>query len=232
MNPYREPEGRRLALLEDLLWAARAFIRAHESDPGWPMRPYLSLVAAVEDAMKPQCVNCDIDLRLTHDGLCTVCGQPPGQKAKEPYTAGMYSAMAHQARDMAIKAHGDQLYGDQPYMVHVDAVACLVEDMDSEEALAVAYLHDTVEDTLLTVVDIEAAFGPLVARCVDLLTDPKGTNRKARKAVSYARLAAVDCMSPERLALVVKAADRLANVRTCTYVGKPHRRLFTAPNDE
>lgn len=77
MNPYREPPGRRLALLEDLLLAVRHFVYAHETDPNWPERRYQALVTAMEDATKPQCVNCDIDLRLTHDGLCTVCGQPP-----------------------------------------------------------------------------------------------------------------------------------------------------------
>lgn len=83
MDPYREPEGRRLALLEDLLLAAKAFVVANDTDPGWPERRYQALVTAMEAAMKPQCVNCRVDLRLTHDGLCTICGQPPGQSSQD-----------------------------------------------------------------------------------------------------------------------------------------------------
>jgi hypothetical protein len=45
--------------------------------------------------------------------------------------------------------------------------------------------------------------------------DPPGPRRKERKAAAYAILAEVDASTPRRLALVVKAADRLANVRAC-----------------
>lgn len=116
---------------------------------------------------------------------------------------------------MAIKAHGNHMYGDKPYVVHLDAVAELVAAR-GPEAQVVAYLHDTLEDTSLTASEIEDAFGPTVARCVSLMTDPEGPNRKTRKAALHARLAqlAVEHQGePDGLALVVKAADRLANVR-------------------
>ena len=50
-----------------------------------------------------------------------------------------------------------------------------------------------------------------LAACVALLTDQPGANRKERKAAAYAKLAQVS--GPLELALIVKAADRLANVR-------------------
>lgn len=135
------------------------------------------------------------------------------------------------ARDFAVRAHKDQKYGSDPYAVHLDAVAALVSSLGPDwtrlkpravtELLIVAYLHDVVEDTDVAREDIESRFGETVAAAVDLLTDCPGKNRKERKAKTYARLAAVDEHSdwPGTLALVVKAADRLANMRACARDG-------------
>ena len=123
------------------------------------------------------------------------------------------------AREMAIRAHGTQLYGNEPYSVHLDEVAALCEPF-GETAVMVAYLHDCLEDTQLSAAEIRSAFGELVERCCVLLTDAPGANRKARKAATYEILSRVSAESPEALALVVKAADRLANVRRCS-AGNP-----------
>lgn len=120
--------------------------------------------------------------------------------------------MKQQARSFAIAAHAEQRYGDHPYAVHLDAVAELAAPY-GEEAVVVAYLHDTAEDTTATIAEIESKFGPKIAACVALLTDEPGANRKERKAKTYAKLAGVQ--GPNELALIVKAADRLANVRAC-----------------
>lgn len=120
------------------------------------------------------------------------------------------------ARAFAVQAHGAQLYGAHPYSVHLDAVAELVGPF-GETAQVVAYLHDAVEDTQLSLEDVRTKFGELVAECVGLLTDAPGANRKERKAKTYARLASVSGQA--ELALVVKAADRLANVRACVREG-------------
>ncbi len=132
------------------------------------------------------------------------------------------------ARAFAIEAHGDQRYGDQPYVVHLDEVhAVLVEHGQAQSPddvrAVLAYLHDVVEDTAVTLRDIGERFGQPVSQCVDLLTDAPGRNRKERKAATYARLAEVDTAGPQVHALVVKAADRLANVRRC--VADDNRRL-------
>jgi (p)ppGpp synthase/HD superfamily hydrolase len=124
------------------------------------------------------------------------------------------------ARQMAVAAHGDQKYGEHPYSVHLDEVARICEPF-GEDAQVVAYLHDTLEDTALTYPDVEAAFGAFVAQCVAFLTDPPAANRKERKARSYAKLGTIDEKTPESLALIVKAADRLANVRA-SFVGRNH----------
>jgi len=125
------------------------------------------------------------------------------------------------ARAYAIEMHGAQKYGVHPYVHHLDAVVALLQPY-GEQARVVGYLHDVVEDTDATVSDVQERFGDLVARCVALLTDAPGANRKERKAKTYAALARVT--GDEELALVVKAADRLANVRACVADG--HRALW------
>jgi (p)ppGpp synthase/HD superfamily hydrolase len=114
------------------------------------------------------------------------------------------------ARSFAIAAHGDQMYGDQPYAFHLDAVVTLLAPFGDQAQIA-GYLHDVVEDTDVSVDKLREEFGDRIADCVALVTDEKGVNRKERKARTNAKLSAVS--SVNEIALIVKAADRLANLR-------------------
>ncbi|HEY2587222.1 MAG TPA: HD domain-containing protein [Tepidisphaeraceae bacterium] len=116
------------------------------------------------------------------------------------------------ARAFAIAAHADQRYGEHPYAHHLDAVAHLLEPYGAD-AQVIGYLHDVVEDTRVPLDRIRAEFGDIVADCVALVTDAPGPNRAARKALTNAKLSKIDPTGPTRLALIVKAADRLANLR-------------------
>jgi (p)ppGpp synthase/HD superfamily hydrolase len=128
------------------------------------------------------------------------------------------------ARDFAIAAHGQQRYGDQPYVVHLDAVAKLAAPY-GEDAQTVAYLHDAVEDTAVTLDQVRALFSEHVAQCVALLTDERGGNRAERKLRTHAKLAQVSGAS--QLALIVKAADRLANLQMSSRVkGDPKLEMY------
>jgi (p)ppGpp synthase/HD superfamily hydrolase len=120
--------------------------------------------------------------------------------------------MITKARDFAIQAHGPQKYGEQPYSVHLDSVAAIAQEY-GELAQIIAYLHDVVEDTAVGIADIEREFGELVAKCVAILSDEPGASRKERKKKTYEKMARV--RGPEEIALLVKAADRLANMRAC-----------------
>ncbi len=120
--------------------------------------------------------------------------------------------MKEQARIFAINSHGDQKYGNHPYSVHLDAVAKIARPF-GEVAETIAYLHDVVEDTEVAVEELEVNFGKLVADAVAILTDESGNNRKDRKSKTYAKMAKVT--GNTEVALVVKAADRLANMRAC-----------------
>lgn len=121
-----------------------------------------------------------------------------------------------EARAFAIEVHGNQLYGGRPYSFHLDQVADIASHY-GPEAEILAYLHDTVEDTSATLDEVRDRFGSFIADCVALLTDQPGANRKERKAKTYAKLAEVH--DERQLALIVKAADRLANVRACVASG-------------
>jgi (p)ppGpp synthase/HD superfamily hydrolase len=115
------------------------------------------------------------------------------------------------ARSFAVHAHGDQRYGRHPYTHHLDAVAELARHY-GDEAEAVAYLHDVKEDVEgMTLAHLRGPFGEEVADAVDLLSDPPGATRKERKAQAYSRLV----VTTNRLALIVKPCDRLANMRAC-----------------
>ena len=120
--------------------------------------------------------------------------------------------MLDEARAFALTAHGSQMYGDRPYAFHLEAVVSLLSGYGTD-AQIVGYLHDVIEDTRVTEDEVLARFGRRIAECVSLLTDSPGASRAERKAGTYARLATVS--GPAELALVVKAADRLANVRSC-----------------
>ncbi|MDP9932867.1 HD domain-containing protein [Variovorax paradoxus] len=120
------------------------------------------------------------------------------------------------ARTYALSMHGAQMYGAHPYSHHLDADAATLAPY-GPEAQVIGYLHDVVEDTGATVVEVRSRFGDKVAACVELLTDEPGTNRKERKSKTYAKLAKVT--GSQELALVVKVADRLSNVRACVIDG-------------
>lgn len=114
------------------------------------------------------------------------------------------------AREFAVAAHGEQRYGEQPYSVHLDAVVELLAPF-GEQAQVVGYLHDVVEDTTVSLEAVRREFGDRVAACVAIVTDEPGANRRERKAKTNAKLTAVS--NEDALALVVKAADRLSNLR-------------------
>lgn len=129
------------------------------------------------------------------------------------------------AREFAVKAHGNQKYGSgtQPYSVHLDEVAEIAlqaalrlgRDMVVVASIVtIAYVHDVLEDTEIHQHTISARFGAPVATCAELLSDPPGRNRRERKDALHARLAELDASTfVGQAVLIVKASDRLANVR-------------------
>jgi len=79
--------------------------------------------------------------------------------------------MPQEAREFAAQAHGEQMYGDEPYMTHVEDVAGGFTDPLLQR---IAYLHDVVEDTGVGLDEIHERFGPEVGSAIDALTRREG----------------------------------------------------------
>ena len=122
-----------------------------------------------------------------------------------------------QALAFAKAAHGSidqrRKYTGEPYIVHPVAVAELVRSVPhTPEMVAAAYLHDVVEDTPVTIKEIDAAFGPVVGELVDWLTDvsrPADGNRRVRKELDRQHLA-----KAPPAAKTIKLADLIDNTLT------------------
>ena len=123
--------------------------------------------------------------------------------------------MVERARVFATAAHAavGQLrkYTNEPYFVHPEEVARIVAAVPgaTEEMIAAAWLHDTVEDTNVTVVDIWNEFGAVVASYVHWLTNPskkEDGNRATRKSIDreYIRNAPAEVKT-------IKLADLMSN---------------------
>jgi GTP diphosphokinase / guanosine-3',5'-bis(diphosphate) 3'-diphosphatase len=119
----------------------------------------------------------------------------------------------HRAAD----AHKDQMResGD-PYMIHPLHVAMILADMQMDMVcLITGLLHDTVEDTSLSLEQIKKEFGPEVAACVDgvtKLSKLKLYSREERQAESVRKM--LLAMVNDIRVIIVKLADRLHNMRT------------------
>lgn len=118
---------------------------------------------------------------------------------------------------LALARHSVQTYGPHPFVVHLVEVYSLVHEAapNDEDALAAAWLHDVLEDTHTGYRELEVAFDKDFADLVQELTDEEGPNRKERKKKTYARMWAAGSDK----AMLVKLADRLANVRRCVKDG-------------
>lgn len=125
--------------------------------------------------------------------------------------------MEKQALEFARKAHGEQRrkYIEELYIEHPKRVAGLVKTVPhSVEMVCAAYLHDVVEDTPVSIQDIQRRFGRKVALLVDELTDvyiPENypnLNRKIRKQKEVARLASISVE-----AKTIKLADVIDNTQ-------------------
>lgn len=115
------------------------------------------------------------------------------------------------AQAFATTAHAGQVRKDAartPYITHPAEVAARVAALGGgPEAIAAAWLHDTVEDCGVTLSALDAAFGPAVAAIVAEVTDTKTLSRLDRKRRQVEGAA---IKSPS--AALVKLADKTANV--------------------
>ena len=135
------------------------------------------------------------------------------------------------AYQLAAETHRDQRRenGD-PYVTHPLAVADILAGYRFDTgSIVTALLHDTIEDTALTLPEIERRFGGVVAGLVDgvtKLTRLELQSDRTKQAENFRKL--VLAMSRDIRVLIVKLADRLHNMRTLHCVQSPERRARIA----
>ncbi|MFZ3236043.1 MAG: bifunctional (p)ppGpp synthetase/guanosine-3',5'-bis(diphosphate) 3'-pyrophosphohydrolase [Stellaceae bacterium] len=127
----------------------------------------------------------------------------------------------------SMKAHGAQLRASgDPYFSHPVEVAGVLAQMKLDSAsIVTGLLHDTVEDTVATLDDIERVFGPEIARLVDGVTKLSRIELQSdqtKQAENFRKL--VLAMSEDIRVLLVKLADRLHNMQTLQFIKSDDKR--------
>ncbi|QQR95273.1 MAG: bifunctional (p)ppGpp synthetase/guanosine-3',5'-bis(diphosphate) 3'-pyrophosphohydrolase [Bacteroidota bacterium] len=122
------------------------------------------------------------------------------------------------AFDTALEAHKEmRRKSGEPYIYHPIAVAQIVaEEIGLRSAIPVvcALLHDTVEDTYLTLEDIRDLFGPVAEKIIDGLTKIAGVfdHSSSLQAENFRKMLLT--LSVDVRVILIKLADRLHNMRT------------------
>ncbi|XP_048886575.1 guanosine-3',5'-bis(diphosphate) 3'-pyrophosphohydrolase MESH1 [Brienomyrus brachyistius] len=133
------------------------------------------------------------------------------------------AALLLETVNFAAEKHRNQRRKDPeetPYINHPIGVARILSQeagITDIEVLQAALLHDTVEDTDTSLAELEATFGPTVARIVQEVTDDKTLPKQERK-----RQQVVHAPHCSHQAKLVKLSDKLYNLRDlnrCTPVG-------------
>ncbi len=126
-------------------------------------------------------------------------------------------AVINRAYETAKEAHRHQNRSSgESYINHPMAVARIVADLGLDEiSVVAALLHDAVEDTEITIADVEALFGPEVAQIVDGVTKLERLqfdSKEAQQAATMRKM--LVAMARDLRVLIIKLADRLHNMRT------------------
>lgn len=144
----------------------------------------------------------------------------------QKYKPDANEALLNKAYVYAMQKHGQQkrASGD-PYISHPLEVAAILTEMRLDEStIAVALLHDTIEDTTATRQEIDDLFGEDIGALVEGLTKIKKLDlvtKKAKQAENLRKL--LLAISDDVRVLLVKLADRLHNMRTLDHMSAEKR---------
>ena len=126
------------------------------------------------------------------------------------------------AYEVAKEAHGDQKrHSGEPYITHPVEVAIILAELEMDkETIIAGILHDVVEDTDMTLEQVEKEFGKEVAELVDgvtKLTQIKYSADKVEVQAENLRKMFL-AMAKDIRVIIIKLADRLHNMRTLQYM--------------
>ena len=127
------------------------------------------------------------------------------------------------AYEYSKKAHeGQKRRSGEPYINHPVSVADILADLGmDQESIVTALLHDVVEDTSVSLKDVEKEFGPTIAFLLDGVTKIsriKFRNIHHKQSENIRKM--IVAMGRDVRVILVKLADRLHNLRTLQYMPK------------
>ncbi|AEG61476.1 RelA/SpoT family protein [Desulforamulus ruminis] len=129
-------------------------------------------------------------------------------------------AFLRKAYNFAENAHrGQKRISGEDYIVHPLAISIILAELQLDlQTVAAGLLHDVVEDTGITLTDIESNFGPEVANMVDGVTKLgklQFQNKEERQAENLRKMFLA--MAKDIRVILIKLADRLHNLRTLQF---------------
>jgi GTP diphosphokinase / guanosine-3',5'-bis(diphosphate) 3'-diphosphatase len=130
-------------------------------------------------------------------------------------------SIVKKAYDFSLKHHeGQSRASGEPYLVHPLEVALVLAEMKMDPvAVAAGLLHDSVEDTSVTIVDIRKDFGEQVAHIVEGVTKISKIDFATREEQQAENLRKMMLAMVDDIRVVlIKLADRLHNMRTLEHL--------------
>jgi GTP diphosphokinase / guanosine-3',5'-bis(diphosphate) 3'-diphosphatase len=146
------------------------------------------------------------------------------------YTPTAPVEVIQKAYEFSAEVHkGQRRASGEPYLTHPLQVASIIADMRLDvPSIATGLLHDTVEDTLATLPQIEETFGSEIAALVDGVTkigQINFTSREEKQAENFRKM--LLAMARDIRVILVKLADRTHNMRTLGHLA-PERQVEIA----
>jgi len=137
------------------------------------------------------------------------------------YNPGADIPVLQRAYEFSAAVHrGQKRKSGEPYLVHPLEVAGLIADLRLDmPSVVTGLLHDTVEDTLATLEQIEKMFGTEIATLVDGVTkigQVNFTSREERQAENFRKM--LLAMARDIRVILIKLADRTHNMRTLSHL--------------
>lgn len=157
----------------------------------------------------------------------TIISGPTVIKLVSYYMSEEHVAFVQKALDYATEAHEGQFRkSGEPYIIHPIQVAGILAELHMDpHTVATGFLHDVVEDTDITLQDLEQEFGADVAMLVDGVTKLgkiKYKSHEEQLAENHRKM--LIAMAQDLRVIMVKLADRLHNMRTLNHLREDKQR--------